>query len=105
VDGIIDDQYISDLSFPILNDRGGDAAIGFGIRWGSDDLEAIEREFGANLIHFVGGLNWILPMQARYVVSQDGVIAYADIAFSYDERSEPTDVLPVLARLRTTQST
>jgi hypothetical protein len=38
-------------------------------------------------------------MQARYLIQQDGVIAYANVAFNYEQRAEPGAVLPALARL------
>jgi hypothetical protein len=38
-------------------------------------------------------------MQARYVIGRDGIIAFAEIAFNYDQRSEPIEILSTLARL------
>ena len=38
-------------------------------------------------------------MQARYVIGRDSVIAFAEVAFDYSRRSEPTEILPVLDRL------
>jgi hypothetical protein len=31
-----------------------------------------------------------------YVVGQDGMIAFAEMAFDYSERTDPTTVLPIL---------
>ncbi len=39
-------------------------------------------------------------MPARYVIGQDGVIAYAEINPDYTRRPEPSDVLPVLDQLK-----
>ena len=36
---------------------------------------------------------------ARFVIGQDGVIAFANVAVDYDQRSEPTSILPVLREL------
>jgi hypothetical protein len=38
-------------------------------------------------------------MQARYLIQQDSVIAFANVAFDYDQRTEPAAMLPALARL------
>jgi hypothetical protein len=39
-------------------------------------------------------------MQARFVIDRRGVVAFAEAAFDYDERSEPTDLVPLLACLQ-----
>jgi hypothetical protein len=42
-------------------------------------------------------------MPARYVVGQDGIIAYAEVSADYTRRPDPSDVYPTLDRLlRTT---
>jgi hypothetical protein len=38
-------------------------------------------------------------MPARYVIGQDGVIAYAEVNPDYTHRPEPRELLPVLERL------
>jgi peroxiredoxin len=47
-----------------------------------------------------GEPSWTLPMPARYVIGQDGVIAYAEVNPDYTRRPEPDELLPVLERLR-----
>ena len=56
----------------------------------ADDLEAINGES-----------SWSLPMPvpARYVVGQDGVIAFTEVNPDYTHRPEPSDLLPVLDQL------
>lgn len=39
-------------------------------------------------------------MPARYVIDPDGGVAYAEINPDYTRRPEPSDVFPVLDRLR-----
>jgi peroxiredoxin len=91
------------ISFPVLEDETGDVAVRFGIRWAPEDLQLIQEQLGANLGVFQGTDPWIVPMQARYVIGEDGVIAFAEVAFDYSQRSEPTAVLPVLCRLKRTR--
>jgi hypothetical protein len=39
-------------------------------------------------------------MQARFVIDRQGIVAFAEVAFDYDERSEPGDLVPLLGRLQ-----
>ena len=39
-------------------------------------------------------------MPARYVIGQDGVIAYAEVHPDSTERPEPSDLFPILHRLK-----
>jgi peroxiredoxin len=88
-------QRDNPISFPVLEDETGDVAVRFGIRWAPDDLSAIQEHLGIPAT-FQGTEPWITPMQARYVVGQDGMIAFAEVAFDYSERTDPTTVLPIL---------
>jgi peroxiredoxin len=90
-------QLVNHISFPLLDDKGGEVAIAFGIRWVPGDRQSVHEWFSADLDEDV---SWILPMQARYVIGQDGVIAYANINSEYTRRPEPSEILPVLRRLK-----
>jgi peroxiredoxin len=87
------------LSFPIVDDADGRVAEAFGIRRTASEWARIEEELGSVVHTFRDGQPWILPMQARYVVGSDGVIAHRDIIFDYDERSSTADLIPILERL------
>jgi peroxiredoxin len=94
-------QRNNKLGFPIVGDRGGELAATFGIRWQlPEDLQAIQKKLGADLAAFNGEDSWTLPMPARYVIAQDGVIVYAEINPDYTRRPEPSDVFPVLDKLK-----
>ena len=86
------------LGFPIVDDE-GEIAERFGLRWSDNDAAALEAALGVDLVTMRGTGPWILPMQARYVVGQDGVIAFDNVAFDYGRRSESAAILPVLADL------
>jgi peroxiredoxin len=93
-------QRSNKLAFPILSDKGGELAAKFGIRWRlPEDLQAIHKQLGADLAAFNGDDSWTLPMPARYVISQDGLIVYAEINPDYTRRPEPSDLLPILEKL------
>ena len=88
------------LSFPILSDHAGDLAASFGIRFRlPDPLIDLYRSFRNDLPLINGDDSWTLPMPARYVIGQDGVIAYAEVNPDYTRRPEPAELLPVLERL------
>jgi peroxiredoxin len=94
-------QRTNKLGFPILSDKGGELAARFGIRWDMpEDLQQIHKQLGVNLVAFNGEDSWTLPMPARYVIGRDGIIAYAEINPDYTRRPEPSDIFPVLDRLR-----
>jgi peroxiredoxin len=90
------------LSFPILSDHGNSVANEFGLRFRlPDDLIAVYKGFGNDLTVGNGEDSWTLPMPARYVIATDGVIAYAEVNSDYTRRPDPSELLPVLRRLRT----
>ena len=94
-------QQSNKLGFPIVGDKDGELAAKFGIRWRlPEDLQAIYKQLGADLTAFNGEASWTLPMPARYVIGQDGVIAYAEINPDYTRRPEPSDMFPVLDRVK-----
>jgi peroxiredoxin len=59
----------------------------FGVRWTlPDDLREVYKALGADLAQFNGDDSWTLPMPARYVIAQDGAIAYAEVNAEYTRR-------------------
>ena len=52
-----------------------------------------------SLLRFRGAVDsWTLPIPGRFVVDQDGVIAYSEVDPDQTHRSNPSDLLPVAAR-------
>jgi peroxiredoxin len=94
-------QRQNGLGFPILSDRGGEVGAQFGVRWTVlNCLREIRKALGADLTQFNGADSWTLSMPARYVIGQDGVIAYAEVNADYTRRLEPEALFPVLDQLR-----
>ena len=88
------------LSFPILSDHANAVAQAFGLRFRlPDDLIALYKSFGNDLMVGNGEDSWTLPMPARYVVGTDGIIAYSEVNPDYTRRPDPSELLPVLRRL------
>ncbi|MBB5712925.1 peroxiredoxin-like family protein [Sphingomonas xinjiangensis] len=89
------------LDFAILSDPGATVAAEFGLRFSlPDDLIEVYRQFGADLATVNDDPSGVLPMPARYVIGTDGVIAYAEVNPDYTRRPDPSELLPVLERLR-----
>ncbi|MDY7562576.1 peroxiredoxin-like family protein [Pseudomonas sp. 10B1] len=98
-------QRDNKLGFPILGDKGGEVAAAFGVRWDVPEyLQAIHKAVGADITVFNGEDSWTLPMPARYVIGQDGIIQYAEVNADYTQRPEPSEVFPTLKRMRTIAS-
>jgi peroxiredoxin len=94
-------QRDNKLGFPILSDPGAAVADAFGLRFAlPDDLIEVYRQFGNDLAKINDDPSWVLPMPARYVIGTDGVIAYAEVNPDYTRRPDPSELLPVLDRLR-----
>jgi peroxiredoxin len=94
-------QRDNKLGFLILSDPGATLAAEFGLRFSlPDDLIEVYRQFGADLATVNDDPSGVLPMPARYVIGTDGVIAYAEVNPDYTRRPDPSELLPVLDRLR-----
>jgi peroxiredoxin len=87
------------LSFPILSDVQGKIGEAFGLRFNLPDyLIELYKQLKSDLPTFNDDPSWTLPMPARYVVGQDGVILYSEVNPDYTHRPEPEDMIPVLQR-------
>ena len=64
------------------------------------DLIEVYRQFGTDLAAVNDDPSGMLPMPARYVIGTDGTIAYAEVSPDYTRRPDPSELLPVLDRLR-----
>jgi peroxiredoxin len=95
-------QRENHLEFPILSDPGGATAAEFGLRFRLPDylVDLYKNTFKNDLEVVNGDPSWTLPMPARYVVAPDGTIAYAEVHPDYTRRPDPSELLPVLDRLR-----
>ncbi|WP_426440359.1 peroxiredoxin-like family protein [Bradyrhizobium genosp. P] len=89
------------LGFPILVDRHGIVAEEFGLRFTlTPPVVKIYRDILRNdLEAFNDDRSWSLPMPARFVIAQDGVVAYAEVNPDYLRRPDPSELVPVLDQL------
>ena len=85
------------LDFPILSDPRNEVAAAFGLRFELPDyLIELYKGLKNDLPNVNGDGSWTLPMPARYVIGQDGIIRYAEVNPDYTRRPEPEDMLPIL---------
>ncbi len=94
------------LGFPILVDKHGTVADAFGLRFKlSVAVVKIYRDVLKNdLEAYNDDRSWTLPMPARFVVGQDGVIAYAEVNPDFTRRPDPSELFPVLDQLARTRA-
>jgi peroxiredoxin len=98
-------QRENKLGFPILSDVRSEVANAFGVRFAlPDELIGLYKSFKNDLPTFNDDPSWVLPMPARYVIGADGVIAYAEVSPDYTQRPDPSELLPVLDRLRSSKA-
>jgi peroxiredoxin len=98
-------QRDNKLGFPILSDVKSQVANAFGIRFALPDyLVELYRGFGNDLPKANDDPAWVLPMPARYVIGTDGVIAYSEVNPDYTQRPDPSELLPVLDRLKASKA-
>ena len=98
-------QRDNKLAFPILSDVKSEVANAFGIRFALPDyLAETYKGFGNDLAVVNDDPAWVLPMPARYVIGTDGIIAYSEVNPDYTQRPDPSELLPVLDRLRSSKA-
>ena len=85
------------FDFPILFDEGLQLSDALKLTHGfPDDLEEVYRKLGADLPAINGTAEWILPMPARYLVEQSGLIRHSAINPDYTKRPEPRETVEML---------
>ena len=88
------------LSFDILTDLHLKIAEQFGLVFTLPDyLRELYKSFGSTLDRFNDEPGYRLPMPARYIVDQKGIIRSADINADYTVRPEPSETLERLRNL------
>ncbi|MGV7241489.1 peroxiredoxin-like family protein [Caballeronia sp. M23-90] len=90
----------NNLRFPILVDKLGRVAAAYGVRWLlTVELQGVHQLLGADLSIFNGDSEWTLSMPAKFVIGQDGYIAWSDVNPDYTARAEPAELFPILRQL------
>ena len=90
----------NNLSIPVLCDQKNVIADKFRLTFTvPDDLREIYLSFGIDLERHNADPGWTLPIPARYLINQEGLIISADINVDHTTRSEPEDLLKKLQKI------
>jgi peroxiredoxin len=85
------------LSYPILSDTRGEVGAAFGLKFTLPGyLVELYKKARIDLPSFNDDPEWTLPMPARYVIGQSGIILYAEVNADHTCRPEPEELLPAL---------
>lgn len=88
------------LGFDILTDLYLKVAEQFGLVFTLPEyLRELYKSFGSTLDRFNNEPGYRLPIPARYIVDQDGIIRAADVNADYTIRPEPSETLERLRNL------
>ena len=96
------DSYIASnaVPFPVLSDIDLGYALSLGlVFWVGDEVLQLYREVGLDLEKFQGNPANFLPLAAKFVVGQDGIVKAKYVDVEFRKRMEPTDLLTVLRDL------
>src|SRR5919108_5072339 len=89
------------LKFDILTDLHLKAAEQYRLVFVLPDyLRDLYKSFGSTLDRFHDESEYRLPMPARYVIDQEGIIRAADVNADYTIRPEPHETVRLLQLLR-----
>ncbi len=81
----------------MLSDPGNRVARKFSLVFQlPEDLRKAYLSFGVDLEKINGDESWTLPMPARFVIDQSGIIRSADVSTDYTIRPEPSNTVKVL---------
>jgi peroxiredoxin len=89
------------LPFEVLSDSGNQVAHRFKVAFAfPDSWQWVYKDiFKLDLPTFNGDNSWALPMPARFIVDQQGVIRAADVNLDHTIRPEPDTAIEVLKKL------
>jgi len=88
------------LQFEILCDVDNGVAMEFGLMFRiPEDIQKSYLKFNVNMPKIYGNDGWMIPIPATYVVSRDGVIAYAYVNLDYRDRCDPESLINIVKKL------
>ena len=89
------------ITYPIVQDINLAIAKSFGIAFAvPDDVKGVYSGFGIDVPKNTGMATWELPMPARFVIDQAGLVRAADVDPDYTIRPEATTTLSVVKGLK-----
>jgi peroxiredoxin len=91
----------NELPFPVLSDMDLGYSLSLGlIFWVGAEVQRLYRDVGVDLERYHGNDGYFLPMAAKFVVGQDGLVKARRVNIEFRERMEPDEIVAVLERVR-----
>ena len=88
------------MTFEILSDPGNEVAQRYGLNFKlPEDLQEIYMKFNIDLEEYNGDDSWTLPLPARLIIDENGIIRYAEINADYTVRPEPEETMAALKNM------
>ena len=91
----------NDLPFPVLSDidLGYSLLLGL-IFWVGDEISRLYQNVGIELEKYHGHSGHFLPIAAKFIVGQDGLVKARQIDVEFRRRMEPEEIIALLQGLR-----
>jgi peroxiredoxin len=90
----------NDLPFPVLSDMDLGYSLSLGlVFWVGAEVQRLYQHVGVDLEKYQGNGGYFLPMAAKFIVGQDGLVKARQVNIEFRERMEPAAVLAALAEL------
>ena len=88
------------LSMELLSDPGNEAAQKYGLTYTyPEELKKVYLQFKIDLPKYNADESWQLPLSARYIIDQDGIVRYAEVSADYTVRPDPSDTIEALKNI------
>jgi peroxiredoxin len=88
------------LPFPVLSDIDLGYSLSLGlIFWVGAEIRRLYQNVGIELEKYHGNDGFFLPMAAKFIVGQDGLIKARQVNIEFRERMEPEAIVAVLETL------
>ena len=90
----------NDLPFPVLSDIDLGYSLSLGlIFWVGAEVQRLYQDVGVDLEKYHGNAGYFLPMAAKFVVGQDGLVKARQVNLEFRERMEPEAIVAALEQL------
>jgi peroxiredoxin len=91
----------SDLPFPVLSDVDLGYSLSLGlVFWVGREVQRLYKDVGVDLEKYHGNDSYFLPMAAKFIVGQDGLVKARQVNVEFRQRMAPEAVIAALEQLR-----
>ena len=90
----------NELPFPILTDMDLGYALALGlVFWVGADVQKLYEDAGIELQQYQDNRSFFLPISAKFIVGQDGLVKARSVNVEFRERMEPESFITILKTL------